>query len=113
MKKTYYVSVARGEISQVKTASPWEFRIEATDEEIIQLREYFDEMYSSDWQSFWRAHVPYVQYHYDRPNDGYDHAIKKVYESFMSLEMKKRDNKLKRWESYSHKSCLPFDCVVQ
>ncbi|WP_461200938.1 hydrolase [Anoxybacillus sp. TBDG-1] len=85
MKKTYYVSVARGEISQVKTASPWEFRVEATDEEIIQLREYFDEMYSSDWQSFWRAHVPYVQYHYDRPNDGYDHAIKKVYELIYEL----------------------------
>ena len=85
MKKTYYVSVARGEISQVKTASPWEFRIEATDEEIIQLREYFDEMYSSDWHSFWRAHVPYVQYHYDRPNDDYDHAMKKVYELIYEL----------------------------
>ncbi|GMB09876.1 hypothetical protein EDD69_11562 [Thermolongibacillus altinsuensis] len=78
-KKTYYISVAPGEISQVKTASPWDFKIEATDEEIIQLREYFDQMHSSDVQAFFRAHVPYIQHHYDRPSDGYDEMMKKAY----------------------------------
>ena len=51
-KKTYYVSMATGEISQLKTASPWDFQIEATDEEIARLREYFDQNYSTDWQAF-------------------------------------------------------------
>ncbi|MDF9296257.1 hydrolase [Geobacillus stearothermophilus] len=84
-KKTYYVSMATGEISQLKTASPWDFQIEATDEEITQLREYFDQNYSTDWQAFWRAHVPYIQYHYDRENDAYDRTLTKIYEMIYRL----------------------------
>ncbi|WP_181537642.1 hydrolase [[Anoxybacillus] calidus] len=84
-KKTYYVSIAHGEISQVKTASPWDFKIEATDEEIIQLREYFDQNYATDIQNFFRAHVPYIQYHYDRENDAYDETMKKIYQLIYRL----------------------------
>jgi hypothetical protein len=84
-KKTYYVSMAHGEISQVKTASPWDFQIEATDDEIIQLREYFDQNYSTEIQNFFRAHVPYIQYHYDRENDAYDETLKKIYQLIYKL----------------------------
>jgi hypothetical protein len=84
-KKTYYVSIATGEISQVKTASPWDFQIEATDDEIIQLREYFDQNYSTDWQPFWRTHVPYIQYHYNRENDAYDETLIKIYQLIYKL----------------------------
>ncbi|WP_183185664.1 hydrolase [Anoxybacteroides voinovskiense] len=77
--------MAHGEISQVKTASPWDFQIEATDEEIIQLREYFDQNYSTDIQNFFRAHVPYIQYHYDRENDAYDETLKKIYQLIYQL----------------------------
>jgi hypothetical protein len=84
-KKTYYISIAHGEISQLKTASPWDFQIEATDREIAELREYFDQNYSTDWQAFWRAHVPYVQYHYDRENDAYDETMMKIYEMIYRL----------------------------
>jgi hypothetical protein len=79
LKKTYYISLARGEIFQISTASPWNYKIEATDEEIVKLREYFDQMYSTDWQSFYRAHTPYVEYHYDPDNDAYDETMQKVY----------------------------------
>lgn len=78
-KKTYYISVARGEISQSPTASPWEFKIEANDGEIIELREYFDQMNSTSWQNFFRAHVPYVQYHLDKENEATDQLLQKVY----------------------------------
>ncbi|PLR84439.1 hydrolase [Bacillus canaveralius] len=77
--KTYYISVGTGEISQSSTASPWNFQIHATDEEITILREYFEQNYSTEWQNFFRAHVPYVQYHYDRENDAYDETMKKIY----------------------------------
>lgn len=80
MKKTYYISLGNGEISQISTASPWNFKIEASDEEIVQLREYFDQIYSSDWQGFYRAHTPYIEYHYDPTNDAYDETMHKVYE---------------------------------
>ncbi len=44
-KKTYYISIANGQISQVKTADTYNFEISANDEEITELREYFDQAY--------------------------------------------------------------------
>ncbi|WP_456277908.1 hydrolase [Bacillus sp. AK128] len=85
MKKTYYISLANGEISQISTASPWNFKIEASDDEIVRLREYFDQIYSSDWQGFFRAHVPYVEYHHDPTNDAYDETMKSVYAMIYEL----------------------------
>lgn len=51
-KKTYYIALGTGEIMQSATDSPWNFKITATDDEIIQLREYFDQNYSTEWQNF-------------------------------------------------------------
>jgi hypothetical protein len=85
LKKTYYISLGSGEISQSSTASTWNYKIEATDEEIVQLREHFDQIYSSDWQGFLRAHVPYVEYHHDPTNDAYDETMHKVYELIYQL----------------------------
>ena len=75
----YYIEVATGEISRSSTDSEWNFKISATDEEITQLREVFDSNHSVDWQNFYRAHVPYVQYHFDRENDAYDENLQQVY----------------------------------
>jgi len=84
-KKTYYITVGNGQISQLSTVSAWDFKIEATDEEIVQLREYFDQVYSADFQGFLRAHTPYVQYHYDRENDAIDDINKKIYRMIYEL----------------------------
>lgn len=78
-KKTYYITLGTGEITQSRTDSSWNFKIEATDDEIIALREHFDQNYSTEWQNFFRAHTPYVQYHHDRENDAYDETTKKIY----------------------------------
>lgn len=84
-KKTYYIDVGTGEISQSETSSAWNYKINATDEEIIQLREYFDQNYSTDWQNFFRSHVPVVQYHYDRENDAYDRTSQKIFQMLYDL----------------------------
>lgn len=84
-KKTYYITVGSGEISQSSTDSAWNFKIEATDDEIIRLRELFDQNYSTEWRNFFRAHVPYVQYHHDRENDAYDETIVEVYKMIYEL----------------------------
>lgn len=84
-KKTYYIDVGHGGISQSPTSSEWSYKIQATDEEITQLRELFEQNYSTEWQNFFRAHVPYVQYHYDRENDAYDQTIKQVYGMIYNL----------------------------
>lgn len=84
-KKTYYITIGSGEISQSSTDSPWNFKIEATDDEITQLRELMDENHNTEWQNFFRAHVPYVQYHHDRENDAYDENTKQVYQMIYNL----------------------------
>ncbi|KEZ49733.1 MULTISPECIES: hypothetical protein [Metabacillus] len=84
-KQTYYVTVANGEISRLSTQAPWDYKIEATEEEITSLREYFDQVYSSDWQGFFRAHVPYLEYHYDRQNDAIDQTNIKIFEMIYEL----------------------------
>ncbi|GAA0325757.1 hypothetical protein GCM10008967_15410 [Bacillus carboniphilus] len=84
-RKTYYIDLGSGEISQSKSASTWNYQIEANNEEVTKLREYFDAMQSANWQGFMRAHVPYVQYHYDRENDANDHLLKEVYQMIHDL----------------------------
>lgn len=78
-KEIYYITVATCEISQSATDSPWNFKIEATDDDIIALRKYFSQNYSTEWQNFFRAHIPFIEYHNDKANDAYDEIIKKVY----------------------------------
>ena len=84
-KKTYFIDVGTGQISTSATDSTWSYKIEATDEEITQLRELFDQNYSTEWKNFFRAHVPFVQYHYDRENDQYDSTIQQVYSMLHQL----------------------------
>ncbi|KPB03290.1 MULTISPECIES: hypothetical protein [Bacillaceae] len=84
-RKTYYISLAEGSISQVSTASSWDYQIQATDDEITHLREIFDQNYSSDWQGFWRAHIPYVQYHFDKTNDAYDNGLQQAFKMIYEL----------------------------
>lgn len=84
-KKPYFITIATGEISQSATDSPWNFKINATDAEIYALREYFSQNYSTEWQSFFRAHIPFIEYHNDKVNDEYDETIKKVYRMIYQL----------------------------
>ncbi|WP_077619155.1 hydrolase [Bacillus sinesaloumensis] len=84
-RKTYYISVGSGEISQVKSGSTWEYKIEATDEEIHQLRNLFTTNYGNEIEGFLRAHVPYVEYHNDSSNDRYDTTLLQVFEMIYQL----------------------------
>lgn len=84
-KNTYYITVGTGEISQSATASRWDYKITATNEEINELRSYFKQNYSTEWQSFVRAHIPFLEYHNDKENDEYDEIMSKVYELLYKL----------------------------
>lgn len=78
-KRTYYINIGSGEISQSATASTWNYRIEATDDEIYQLRSFFEDNYNTEWANFFRAHVPFLEYHHDKENDAYDETMVHVY----------------------------------
>lgn len=41
-KQTYYIGVSSGQITQQPETTQWEFKVEATDEEITQLRQLFN-----------------------------------------------------------------------
>ena len=84
-RKTYYIWIPNGEIFQDRESSPWNFKIEATDDEIMKLREYFNLNYYVDEENFYRAHVPYLEYHYDRENDEYDRTLQKIYQMIYQL----------------------------
>jgi hypothetical protein len=78
-KKTYYIDVGTGQILSNASSSTWSFQIQATDEEITQLRELFNQNYSTEWKNFFRSHVPFVEYHNDKENDSYDRTIQQIY----------------------------------
>ncbi|CAI6045014.1 hydrolase [Cohnella sp. JJ-181] len=78
-KSTYYVSVQARTINTQRGDAAYEFEIEAGDEELVQLRELFDSMDEFDQAGYWRAHLPYLEYHNDAENDGYDYYLKEVY----------------------------------
>lgn len=84
-KKTYYISVGAGEIMRVPNASPWEFKIEATDEEITEMRAVFDMMQDNSIGDFLRAHVPFVEYSHDPTNDVHDESLHKIFTMIYEL----------------------------
>jgi hypothetical protein len=79
-KKTYYIDISSGEITQSASDSPWNYQIEATPEEIQTLRTYFDQNEKADLVNFFRAHIPFLEYHYDKENDVQDYQLKQVYQ---------------------------------
>ena len=79
-KKTYYIEISSGEISQSATSSPWNYKIEATAEEIKSLRKYFDANEADDVSNFFRAHIPFREYHHDQENDNQDEDLKQIYQ---------------------------------
>lgn len=85
MKKTYYISVGNGEIMTSATDSPWQFQIEATDDEITKLREIFDSSDENSVYDFLRAHLPFVEYHNDATNDQYDQNLLRAYNMIYEL----------------------------
>lgn len=84
-KKTYYVNLGAGEISQVKEEIADFYTIQATSEEVALLRALLQKMHESDFTTFIRAHVPILPYHKDQSNDIYDENLVKVFEMMYQL----------------------------
>ncbi|ARI76731.1 hydrolase [Halobacillus mangrovi] len=83
-KNKYYINIGTREISVNHDANNDDFIVEATEDEILALREVFDEIENADNRSFYRAHIPAKPYHQDEDNDDYDYgmrvAFRKIYE---------------------------------
>ncbi|WP_181349497.1 hydrolase [Thalassobacillus sp. CUG 92003] len=79
-KKKYFVNIGTREISVNHDANNDDFIIYANDEEIVLLREVFDEVYNADMRSFFRSHTPFKPYHQDADNDEFDEGMNTVFQ---------------------------------
>lgn len=84
-KQSYYVNIQTHEILMDPNQLEWDFKIEATDSQITELRHLFDENYKTDWESYGRAHVPFLEYHHDPQNKEYDHRLVIIYAMLYQL----------------------------
>ncbi|WP_284640845.1 hypothetical protein [Paenibacillus silviterrae] len=85
-KKTYYIAVGSGEILEPEDMiGNYEFEIEATEEEIDQLQELFEEASEAQQATAFRSHIPYREYHRDKENDIYDFNLTAIYRKLHEL----------------------------
>lgn len=94
-KQRYYVSVQAGTVMLNQGDAAYELEIEATEEEVLALQKLFEQLNASEFDTFIRAHIPAVPYHYDRENDVYDAHLKKIYELIYQLGTKETKEHIK------------------
>lgn len=84
-KKTYYVNIGTQEISQIEYGNHENYGIQATDDEIAELRAQLDDMEQANARSFFRALVPIMSYHHDEANDDYDDGLTAAFQMLYDL----------------------------
>jgi len=85
-KKTYYIAVASGEILEPKDMTGnFEFEILASEEEIDQLQEMFEDSAEAQDDTAARAMIPARDYHLDKENDAADYYLTEIYRKLHEL----------------------------
>ncbi|WEK55901.1 MAG: hypothetical protein P0Y55_07605 [Candidatus Cohnella colombiensis] len=78
-KRKYYVSIQSKTIMANREDAAYELEIEATDEQLDQLHQYFEFMAAYDDKSHFRTMIPGIPYHEDNENDKFDSYLHKAY----------------------------------
>ncbi|TDK64016.1 hydrolase [Bacillus salipaludis] len=92
-KQSYYINIQSHEIAREPFELEWDFKVEATDSQIKSLKQLFDENYQTDWESYIRSHVPFLEYHHDPQNKEYDARMVIIYAFIYQLgDEKTRDH---------------------
>lgn len=81
----YYVDVQGGKISVDSPEQGGHFVIHATDEQYEDVKQIANELYNNDMKTYVRAHIPFLEYHYDEANDLYDQTLIHLYEKLHEL----------------------------
>jgi hypothetical protein len=85
-KKTYYVAVGSSEILEPEDATGnFEFEIIASEEEVDQLQELFEDSEDAQDATFIRAHLPFPLQDNDRGNSDADYYLKQIYSKLHEL----------------------------
>jgi hypothetical protein len=85
-KKTYYVAVGSSEILEPQNMNGnFDFEIIASEEEVDQLQELFEEIDEAEDDTFIRSHIPFRLYHNDKENDAADYYLRQLYSKLHEL----------------------------
>ncbi|MDO3677866.1 hypothetical protein Q3C12_12710 [Paenibacillus ehimensis] len=84
LKKRYYVSVGTGTIEDAQTLADlgdysYEYAVEATDQEIRELRWLMSSYEAETEKTFARAGVPYKSADHDEATDEYNAQVRELY----------------------------------
>ncbi|WP_160723669.1 hydrolase [Bacillus sp. USDA818B3_A] len=78
-RQSYYINIQSHEIFSEPNVEEWDFKIEATTSQAAVLERLFDKTDETDWESYFRAHVPYLEYHHQPQNKEYDLRMLLIY----------------------------------
>ncbi len=80
-KKTYYISVGAGQILEDKEAASFELEVRATEREISELQELFEDTASEDKMQFIDVHFGRGEGGFDmnHPQEGYMDSLRQIY----------------------------------
>lgn len=78
-KQTYYVSVVHLTCSPHAGIQPYDFAIRLEPHIARVFQKIFQQLYRMDSANAFRAHLPYIPYHYDELNHTIDHRYKMIY----------------------------------
>ncbi|GGE25979.1 hypothetical protein GCM10011571_30140 [Marinithermofilum abyssi] len=88
-KKKYYVSVhsgeISGEISQQKGASPYQFEIEADEDEVRDLHALMTRNAEADTKTFWISHIPFLSKDQKGQSADYEDTLQSIYDRVYQL----------------------------
>ncbi|MDQ0337508.1 hypothetical protein J2S00_000278 [Caldalkalibacillus uzonensis] len=84
-KKRYYVHPKTAEILDEKDPATFAVEIEATEEEMVELRNLFMELTEEDSDTFFDAFFPFQQEEAMTDNEQYEQVLNHIYEKIYEL----------------------------
>ncbi|MCH5585392.1 hydrolase [Shimazuella sp. AN120528] len=85
-KQTYYVTVD-GTIhsEQLLDDAPYDFEIQATDQEIKDLQDLFQQTYNKEWDTFVQSHMPFQTEDRQKASTDVDENVREIYSTIYQL----------------------------
>ena len=97
-KQSYYINIQSNDIFREPYEGEWNFKIEATESQVHVLERLFDRNDETDWESYFRSHIPYLEYHHQPQNREYDQRILLIYTMLYYLGDEKTRSHIRKME---------------
>ena len=78
-KHSYFINIQSHDIFTEPNVEEWDFKINATESQVAVLERLFDKTDETDWESYIRAHIPFLEYHHQPENKEYDIRMMVIY----------------------------------